>query len=183
MLDIILQKVLIKQQLWAFVSAVSLCVSASIFKKKKRMNSGQQAYAADFITAPHMRQNNTQPNQLPDASVYYRMIINCDHHYLQRHQSNSSSQQRGNTQFCCCITLAKFMFKHPFLLFFLYRSEVYLWHMGSSLMKVRFISLNNTPCKHQVGDQRLVLKSRNRVGERKKKNTSCNLINFFIAES
>lgn len=37
------------------------------------------------------RENNTPPEQLPDAPVYYN-IMNCSHNYLQRDEDNSATE-------------------------------------------------------------------------------------------
>lgn len=37
----------------------------------------------------------TTPDQHPDASVCCSLIINCNHHYLQRDQNNSSKAAEG----------------------------------------------------------------------------------------
>ncbi len=69
------------------------------------LNSGQQAYAADFGAAqePTEIENNTKPNKLSNASEYYGMLINCNHHYLQRDQNSSSKQrQRGDSVLLLC---------------------------------------------------------------------------------
>lgn len=128
----ILQQMLIKSSSilcsWGSRSSVCLHVKNEHLTAEFRSAGVWSRFMSSVSHGETVIENNTQSNQLPGASVYYSMTMNCNHNYLQRDWNNPSKQLRGNAQFCCYIMFDEPIFRHPFLRFC--PSEVFLWDMS-----------------------------------------------------